>query len=421
MTLQHKIKLGDIKMKTFWNKMGHKYLQKIEVGTLNVTYPTGERQTYGNNSLPVVDITINSSDFFKRLTLYGDIGFAESYMDGDFDTPMLNELVQLALLNSHKLGTKSEDYSKNRLSNLFPFANRIKHLMRKNSKTRSRKNISQHYDLSNDFFKLMLDDTMMYSSAVFETPEDDLHTAQKRKIERLAQKLRIKPGAKVLEIGSGWGAMAIHLAKEMNCDVTTVTLSSEQKALCHERFKLEDVEKKIDILLKDYRDIEGTFDAIISIEMFEAVGAEYFDIFFQKCENLLKPSGVLAMQVITIPDQRYEAYSKSTDFIQKYIFPGGHLPSVGKVLEVTSQHTRLNLLHMEEFAEDYAKTLRLWGNNFSAKIDDVKALGFDEYFIRMWKMYLSYCEAAFITRNIGLVQMVFSRDQNIDLNKGLVA
>lgn len=408
-------------MKSFWSKLGHKYLNNIKVGTLHVTYPSGEVYKYGEGGSPSVSVKINSSDFFKRLALYGDIGFVESYMDGDFDTEQLNDLIMLALLNSETLGTKSEDYSKNKFSNLFPFINRIKHLMRKNSKTRSRKNISQHYDLSNDFFKLMLDDTMMYSSAVFANSDEDLYSAQQRKIKHLAQKLRIKPGAKVLEIGSGWGSMAIYLAKEMNCDVTTVTLSSEQKNLCHERFKLANVEDKIDILLKDYRDIEGTFDAIISIEMFEAVGAEYFDAFFTKCENLLKPSGVLAMQVITIPDQRYEAYSKSTDFIQKYIFPGGHLPSVSKVLDVTTKHTRLNLLHMEEFAEDYAKTLRVWDENFTARLDEVKSLGFDDYFIRMWKMYLNYCEAAFITRNIGLVQLVFSRDQNIHLNKGLVA
>ena len=155
--------------------------------------------------------------------------------------------------------------------------------------------------------------------------------------------------------------------------------------------------------------------------MFEAVGKEYFDIFFKKCESLLKPSGVMVMQIITMPDQRYAAYSKGTDFIQKYIFPGGHLPSVGKILETTTAHTRLNLLHMEEFTEDYAKTLHLWQDTFMSKRDDVKKLGFDDYFIRMWKMYLSYCEAAFITRNINLVQVVFTRDQNIHLNKGLVA
>jgi cyclopropane-fatty-acyl-phospholipid synthase len=267
----------------------------------------------------------------------------------------------------------------------------------------------------------MLDKTMMYSSAVFESSDDDLYSAQKRKIELLGKKLRIQSGAKVLEIGSGWGAVALHLAKNLGCEVTTVTLSKEQKEFCHKRFKLEDVEDKIDILLQDYRDLEGKYDAIISVEMFEAVGAEYFDLFFKKCESLLKPSGVLAMQVITIPDQRYKAYSKSTDFIQKYIFPGGHLPSLSKVLSVTSQHTRLNLLHMEEFGEDYAKTLAIWDENFSTQLDKVKELGFDEYFIRMWKMYLNYCEAAFITRNIGLVQLVFSRDQNTNLNRGLVA
>jgi cyclopropane-fatty-acyl-phospholipid synthase len=413
--------LGGIRMKGFWNRLGDKYLQKVELGTLEVEYPNGSIMVYGNNDTPRVKVKINSSSFFRRLAFYGDIGFAESYMDGDFGTDSLTELIKLSLINSKNLGVKSEDYKENRFSNLMPNMNRIKHLMRKNSKTRSKKNISEHYDLSNDFFKLMLDETMMYSSAVFGSHEESLYDAQKRKIEHLAKKLRIKPGAKVLEIGSGWGAVAVHLAKDLGCDVTTVTLSSEQKDFCHDRFRLENVEDKIDILLKDYRDIEGTYDAIISVEMFEAVGAEYFDVFFKKCESLLKPSGVLAMQVITIPDQRYDAYSKSTDFIQKYIFPGGHLPSVSKVLSITTSNTRLNLLHMEEFSEDYAKTLRLWDANFSTKLDEVKALGFDEYFIRMWKMYLNYCEAAFITRNIGLVQLVFSRDQNTDLNRGLIA
>ncbi|MFT7005292.1 MAG: cyclopropane-fatty-acyl-phospholipid synthase [Sulfurimonas sp.] len=408
-------------MKGFWNNMGDKYLCKIEIGTLEVEFPNGIKKVYGDKKEPYANIKIHDSSFFRRLAFYGDIGFAESYMDGDFDTDNLHDLIKLSLINSKQLGTKSEDYKQNRFTNLLPNFNRVGHIMRKNSKTRSKKNISEHYDLSNDFFKLMLDETMMYSSAVFDSYEDDLYSAQKRKMEHLAKKLRIKKGAKVLEIGSGWGAMALYLAKEYECDVTTVTLSNEQKAFCHERFKLEDVEHRIGILLKDYRDLEGSYDAIISIEMFEAVGAEYFDIFFKKCESLLKPSGILTMQVITIPDQRYQAYSKSTDFIQKYIFPGGHLPSVSKVLDVTTKHTRLNLVHMEEFAEDYAKTLRIWDQNFTARLDEVKALGFDEYFIRMWKMYLNYCEAAFITRNIGLVQLVFSRDQNMDLNRGLIA
>lgn len=408
-------------MRVFWNKIGDKYLSGIQQGTLRVTYSDGTQKVYGNGKSPKADLHIHKSHFFKRMALYGDIGFAESYMDGEFETSDLTSLVTLALHNSKTLATKSEDRIYNRFINFLPQINQIKHWMRKNSKTQSQKNISEHYDLSNDFFKLMLDDTMMYSSAVFEHPDESLYEAQQRKIKLLADKLRLKPGAKVLEIGSGWGAMAIHLAKEKQCEVTTVTLSKEQKALCEQRFKEEEVERQVEILLKDYRDLEGTFDAIIAVEMFEAVGKEYFDIFFKKCESLLKPSGVMVMQIITMPDQRYDAYSKSTDFIQKYIFPGGHLPSVGKILETTSTHTRLNLLHMEEFTEDYAKTLRLWHEAFLEKIDEVKNLGFDEYFIRMWKMYLSYCEAAFITRNINLVQVAFTRDQNIHLNKGLVA
>lgn len=408
-------------MKAFWNKLGDKYLSGIQQGTLHVTYCDGSQKSYGNGNSPKADLHIHNSRFFKRLSLYGDIGFAESYMDGDFESSDLTALINLALINSKTLATKSEDKAHNRFVNLMPQLNKIKHWMRKNSKTQSQKNISEHYDLSNDFFKLMLDDTMMYSSAVFERPKESLYEAQQRKIKLLADKLRLKPGAKVLEIGSGWGAMAIHLAKEKQCDVTTVTLSKEQKALCEKRFQEEAVENKINILLKDYRDLEGTFDAIIAVEMFEAVGKEYFDIFFKKCESLLKPSGVMVMQIITMPDQRYDAYSKGTDFIQKYIFPGGHLPSVGKILETTTTHTRLNLLHMEEFTEDYAKTLRLWHEAFMQKLDHVKNLGFDEYFIRMWRMYLSYCEAAFITRNINLVQVAFTRDQNMYLNKGLVA
>ena len=408
-------------MKGFWNRLGDKYLSGIQQGTLNVTYDDGSIISYGNGHEPRADMKLNTNRFFKRLSLYGDIGFAESYMDGDFETSDLTALITLALMNSKTLAAKSEDRKYNRLVNLLPQLNKIKHWMRKNSKTQSQKNISEHYDLSNDFFELMLDDTMMYSSAVFEHHEESLYEAQQRKIRLLADKLRLKPGAKVLEIGSGWGAMAIHLAKEKQCEVTTVTLSKEQKALCEQRFKEEEVEQQIEILLKDYRDLEGTFDAIIAVEMFEAVGKEYFDIFFKKCESLLKPSGVMVMQIITMPDQRYDAYSKGTDFIQKYIFPGGHLPSVGKILETTTRHTRLNLLHMEEFTEDYAKTLRLWHDAFTGKLDEVKKLGFDDYFIRMWKMYLSYCEAAFITRNINLVQVAFTRDQNMYLNKGLVA
>jgi cyclopropane-fatty-acyl-phospholipid synthase len=406
-------------MKGFYNRMGDRYLSKLEIGNLNVTYPDGTRKSYGNKSDTGVHVHILSSNFFKRLALYGDIGFAESYMDGEFECDDLTALLSIAIMNAQALQTLSEHEKKFSLYNLLPQFNKVRHWMRKNSRTRSRKNISEHYDLSNDFFSLMLDKTMMYSSAVFESPNDSLYEAQQRKIDRLAQKLRLKPGAKVLEIGSGWGSMATHLAKEYQAEVTTLTLSIEQLKHAKEHFKINGVDEMIEILLKDYRDMEGQFDAIIAVEMFEAVGREYFDVFFKKCESLLAPHGVIVMQIITMTDQRYDAYCRGTDFIQKYIFPGGHLPSVSKLLETTSRHTRLNLLHMEEFTEDYAKTLRLWNENFHNKLDDVKNLGFDDYFIRMWRMYLTYCEAAFLTRNINLVQVVFTRDGNIHLNQGL--
>jgi len=408
-------------MKSFWNKLGDEYLSKITQGDLEVTFCDGKIKTYGNNQEPRAKLILNNADLFRRLTLFGDIGFAESYMDKDFECDDLTSLIKIAIINSDSLQTKSEDEKSFSLYNLFPIVNKIRHVLRKNSKTRSQKNISEHYDLSNQFFKLFLDDTMMYSSAVFEKPDEPLFEAQKRKIDLLAKKLNLKKGSKVLEIGSGWGAMAMHLVREYGCEVTTLTLSKEQKKLCEDRFKENDIEEFVDVMLKDYRDMEGEFDAVIAVEMFEAVGREYFDVFFKKCESLLKPSGILVMQIITMPDQRYDSYCKGTDFIQKYIFPGGHLPSVGKILEVTTRNTKLNLLHMEEYTEHYAKTLNIWHENFNQKLDDVKDLGFDEYFIRMWKMYLCYCEAAFLTRNINLVQIAFTRYQNMSLNEGLVA
>jgi cyclopropane-fatty-acyl-phospholipid synthase len=408
-------------MQKLWNKFGDNFFSKIQIGTLEVIYADGKQKLYGEkNESEKITLIIKNSKFFYRVALYGDIGFCESYIDEDFETSDLTKLIQLALLNSKYLGTTSENEKNNKFINIMPIFNKIKHTMRKNSKTNSRKNISAHYDLSNDFYKLMLDETMMYSSAVFSNKDENLYSAQKNKLEKLSSKLNLKEGSNVLEIGSGWGAMALHLANDKKCKVTTVTLSTEQKKLCEHRFKEHSVEDKIEILLKDYRDLNGTFDAIIAVEMFEAVGKEYFHIFFKKCQELLKPNGVLVLQVITMPDQRYKAYSKGTDFIQKYVFPGGHLPSVSKVLEITTKHTRLNLNHLEEFTEDYAKTLNIWHENFENKLNEVKKLGFDNYFIRMWKMYLNYCEAAFLTRNINLHQLVFTRDQNIDLNKGLI-
>ena len=294
-------------MQKLWNKFGDNFFSKIKIGTLEVIYKNGTIKLYGEKKIEEkITLEIYNNRFFTRVMLYGDIGFSESYIDEDFETSNLTKLIELALLNTKYLGTTSEN-EKNKLINLMPVFNKIKHSLRKNSKTNSRKNISAHYDLSNDFYKLMLDETMMYSSAVFLDKNQNLYEAQKNKLEKLSSKLNLKEGSKVLEIGSGWGAMALHLANDKGCEVTTVTLSVEQKKLCEDRFKEHNIEDKIDILLKDYRDLNGKFDAIIAVEMFEAVGKEYFHIFFKKCQELLKPNGVLVLQVITMPDQRYKA------------------------------------------------------------------------------------------------------------------
>lgn len=409
-------------MRMIWTYFGKQFLAKIKYGNLQVHFPDGSVGTYGNKEGKIISLQIHDVSFFKRLILFGDIGFAESYMDKDFTCTDLVGLISLALKNSESIGIRSDDEKGGFSINLFSYFNKIQHWLNKNSKKQARKNISKHYDLSNDFYTLMLDKTMMYSSAVFEDANEPLQAAQERKISHLADKLKLKKGDRVLEIGSGWGSMAMHLAKERGCEVTTVTLSEAQKRMCESRFIEAGVEDRIDILLQDYRDLNGQFDAIIAVEMFEAVGKEYFDAFFKKCESLLKPHGMLVMQIITMPDNRYEAYANSTDFIQKYIFPGGHLPSVARILQSTSKNTRLNLMHLEEFGEDYAKTLQIWHENFNNQIHKIRELGFDEYFERMWTMYLNYCEAAFATKNINLVQLAFSRDCNdTRLHRGVLS
>lgn len=407
-------------MKQFWNNFGDKLFSKITEGDLTVHYADGTSKHYGQTTSPKVTLELKNSNLFKNVALYGDIGFAESYMDGDFECDNLTAFILMALQNSKALETKSEDSKLFSLNNLLPWFNRAKHLLRRNSKSNSKKNIQEHYDLSNEFFKLMLDDTMMYSSAVFESANTSLYHAQCQKIDRLVQKLNLKPGDEVLEIGSGWGEVSLHLTKKYGCKVKTLTLSEEQKKLCEDKFSANDINDSVEVLLKDYRDMEGKFDAIISVEMFEAVGEQYFDVFFKKCESLLKPSGVLVMQIITIPAQRYESYSKGTDFIRKYIFPGGHLPSISKILAVNEQHTDLNIHHLEDFTEHYAKTLNLWRESFEANLEKTKELGFDERFIRMWRIYLQFCEAAFLARTINLTQIVLTRYENMALNEGLL-
>jgi cyclopropane-fatty-acyl-phospholipid synthase len=297
--------------------------------------------------------------------------------------------------------------------------NRILHLLRPNSLQTSRRNISEHYDLGNDFYKLFLDPTMTYSSALFNSPEQTLEAAQIAKYAALCRKLKLKRTDHLLEIGSGWGGFSCHAAKNYGCRITTVTISEEQFKYAQARFKTEGVADRVEIKLMDYRQITGQFDKIASIEMLEAVGHAYHEIYFAKCNELLKPDGLLGLQVITCPDARYESLRKNVDWIQKHIFPGSLLLSVGRVNQALNRTGDLFLHDSLDLGNSYAKTLRLWRDRFNEQLLAVRLLGFDEKFIRKWNYYFSYCEAAFAMRNISVVQAVYTRPNNPTLKNQL--
>jgi cyclopropane-fatty-acyl-phospholipid synthase len=342
---------------------------------------------------------------------YADIGFAEAYIDGDWETDHLTNLLKLMLLNLEDLPLSG---SKRRLLsiNLLKFVNRFAHRLRPNSVRGSRSNISEHYDLSNEFFSLWLDPTMMYSSARFARPDMTLEEAQVEKVDRLCRKLRLQAGDRVLEIGSGWGGFAVHAAKRYGARVTTVTISKEQYAIAVERVAREGVANLVEVRLQDYRTITGTYDKLVSIEMLEAVGHEYLETYFAKCQEVLTKNGLMAFQVITSPDSRYDEFRKGVDFIQKHVFPGTLLPSIAAMMSAVRKTGGMHLFDLEDFGLDYARTLATWRSQFNARLDEVRGLGFNERFIRKWNYYLSYCEAGFAMRNISVVQMVFTGPNN---------
>ena len=282
-----KIEQNSKKIKGFWNQIGHRFFSKIQEGTLNVTYDNGSIYTYGNGQNPSSHLYISNCQFFKKLLFYGDIGFAESYIENDFEVDDLTKLIEIALINAEYLQTVSEYEKLAGLYNLIPYFNRIRHKFRKNSKNQAQKNISDHYDLSNQFFSLMLDPTMTYSSAIFQNKTDSLELAQQNKIKKLVNKLNINEKSKVLEIGSGWGEMARYLAQNIGCEVVSLTLSQKQKHYCDEKIKEQNI-KNVTVLLKDYREMQGKFDAILAVEMFEAVGKEYFHLFLNNVKNYLR-------------------------------------------------------------------------------------------------------------------------------------
>ncbi|MCZ4224903.1 SAM-dependent methyltransferase [Pedobacter rhodius] len=397
----------------FFEKIVLKALSKMTLGKLELSLPNGETLTFGNSEDKIsANIQVNHPDFFKSLALYGDIGFGEGYTSGLWDTSNITNVIKWVILNIEHAPSVTGSKAKSIALNLFKFVNKLSHVRRANTLAGSQKNIAEHYDLNNDFFATFLDKTMTYSSGYFLNEDVGLEDAQYAKYDRLARQLKIKPTDHVLEIGSGWGGNAIFLAKNYGCRVTSVTISKEQQKLAVERVKEENLEDKVSIIIQDYRNIEGTFDKIVSIEMLEAVGHQFLEIYFEKCQSLLKPDGIFAFQVITSPDSRYDKLRNGVDWIQKHIFPGSLLPSVAAINKAINKTGDLTMVDLKDMGLDYARTLHLWFIEFNKHLDKVSALGFDETFIRKWNYYLNYCEAAFAMRNINVMQLVYTRPNN---------
>lgn len=402
------------KKSSFYQDLVLKFLGKMDRGYLYLTLSDGQQITIGNGEGNIAaSIVVNSDEFYKRIILFGDIGFGEAYVDGLWDTDNITNVIKWVLLNVDNAPGVSGSKIQALSLNLLKFFNKLSHFKRANTLEGSRKNISEHYDLNNDFFASFLDPTMTYSAAYFYRDGLSLQEAQLAKYDRLCRQLHLRPTDHVLEIGSGWGGNAIYMAKTYGCKVTSLTISEEQRKLAVERVEAEGLSHKVSILLKDYREMDGVFDKIVSVEMLEAVGAKFLDVYFKKCHELLKKNGILALQVITSPDSRFESLRKGVDWIQKHIFPGSLLPSVAAINGAINRTGDMTMVDLKDIGLDYAKTLKLWYDSFNANLSKVKSLGFDDTFIRKWNYYLCYCEAAFAMRNINVMHLVYARPNNI--------
>lgn len=379
-------------------------LEKIEHGTLTVQFPDRSSKVYGNGSLPHAALSLSNWNVFAASMKSGDIGFAETYIAGDWRTPSLSDLLRVMIQNRRAV----EDLIYG--SWLGRMVYRVRHLLNRNHKANSRKNIHAHYDLGNAFYELWLDDTMNYSSALFEGDFSlSMQEAQRAKVRRALQATDVAQGSRVLEIGCGWGALAEMATVDMGAHVTGVTLSTEQLAFAKARMKWNGKEDQADLRLQDYRDIDdGPYDAVCAIEMVEAVGQEYWPTYFQTVSKLLKPGGKACIQSIVIDDALFDRYVKSTDFIQQYIFPGGCLPSPSEFRR-QARLAGLEVIDELKFGPDYAETLRRWRHEFMAQEAQVLTLGFDTQFLRTWEFYLAYCEAAFDEANTDVIQFTLQK------------
>ena len=381
-------------------------LEKLTHGQITLSF-NGRQETYGcsredfpNSAL----IMISDPAFFPAAVFGGTIGAAESYMADEWQVDDLTALVRILVRNRHVMDGLDERW----FSIQRPFL-KLLHALNRNSRKGSRKNIAAHYDLGNEFFGTFLDPTLMYSCAIFESPQATLHDASVAKIRRICRKLTLQPSDHLLEIGTGWGAFAILAAREFGCRVTTTTISRKQHEIATARVAEEGLEDRITVLLRDYRDLDGSYDKLVSIEMIEAVGHQYLNQYMNKCSTLLKSDGAMLIQAITINDWLYDQSLRSVDFIKRYIFPGSFIPSISAITQSMKQATDLRLFHLEDITPHYAQTLAQWRDKFHQNIQQIRRLGFQRAFERMWDWYLCYCEGGFDERALGCVQLLFTK------------
>lgn len=367
----------------------------------------GERQLFGARTevCPLaVQIHVLDPRFYTDTTFGGSVGAGEAYMSGFWSCDDLTALTRIIARNRDVL-----DGIETGVARLTLPLRKLFHFLHRNSRDGSRHNIATHYDLGNDLFALFLDDTMTYSCGIFAHENSTLRDASVAKIDRICQKLQLSPNDHLLEIGTGWGAFAVHAAQQYGCRVTTTTISQEQYAFAQQRVNTAGLRDRVTVLLQDYRDLEGQYDKLVSIEMIEAVGHTFYDRYFKCCSDLLKPTGMMLLQAIIIADHLYEQAERSVDFIQRYIFPGSCIPSITAMHQSLARVTDMRLFHLEDITPHYAETLRHWRERFFANISRVRTLGYPEEFIRMWEFYLCYCEGGFRERVIGDVQMLLTK------------
>jgi len=393
-------------------KLVFKQLESLSVGQL-VIFDQGERTFFGSISkkFPVTaELHVKNPQFYSMLAFGGSIGAGESYILGHWSTDDLTNVIRIMARNMALLDGMESSWAQL----VTPFR-KLLHWLNRNTLQGSRNNIAAHYDLGNDFFELFLDSTMMYSCGIFETDNAAMEQASIAKLKRICDKLDLNENDHVVEIGTGWGGFAIYAAKHYGCKVTTTTISKNQYVWAKHRIQEEQLGDKINLLFEDYRKLQGQYDKLVSIEMIEAVGHRYYNTFFKKCSELLKPDGIMLIQAITIADQRYEQAKRSVDFIQRYIFPGSCIPSNTALLNATTKATDLRLFHLEDIGPHYARTLRLWREQLFANKERIKQRGYHGSLIRMWEFYLSYCEGGFQERAISDVHFIFSKPLNRQL------